>query len=110
MVGFPHSEIFGSKLIRSSPKLIAAYYVLHRLHAPRHPLNALKALDRSHYQCPQRYRALLKNAGLSSDKNEMPRLSARRILIGQIKLTRIHVASLNLPGGAGSNGAESHLF
>src|SRR4051794_13443569 len=54
MVGFPHSEILGSKLIRSSPRLIAAYYVLHRLHAPRHPLDALKALDRSHYRCPQR--------------------------------------------------------
>ena len=53
MVGFPHSEIPGSKLIRSSPRLIAAYYVLHRLHAPRHPLDALKALDRSHYRCPQ---------------------------------------------------------
>ncbi len=39
--GFPHSEIFGSKLIRSSPKLIAAYYVLHRLLVPRHPPNAL---------------------------------------------------------------------
>jgi hypothetical protein len=51
-VGLPHSEILGSKLIRSSPRLIAAYYVLHRLHAPRHPLDALKALDRSHYQCP----------------------------------------------------------
>ena len=50
--GFPHSEIFGSKLVRSSPKLIAAYHVLHRLSAPRHPLNALKALDRSHHQCP----------------------------------------------------------
>ena len=53
MVGFPHSEIIGSKLIRSSPTLIAAYYVLHRLCTPRHPLNALKTLDRSHYQCPQ---------------------------------------------------------
>ena len=53
MVGFPHSEILGSKLVRSSPRLIAAYYVLHRLHAPRHPLDALKALDRSHYRCPQ---------------------------------------------------------
>ena len=53
MVGFPHSEILGSKLIRSSPRLIAAYYVLHRLHTPRHPLDALKTLDRSHYQCPQ---------------------------------------------------------
>ena len=50
--GFPHSEIYGSKLVRSSPKLIAAYHVLHRLSAPRHPPNALKSLDRSHYQCP----------------------------------------------------------
>src|SRR5215217_7605752 len=53
MVGFPHSEILGSKLIRSSPRLIAAYYVLHRLCTPRHPLDALKTLDRSHYQYPQ---------------------------------------------------------
>ena len=52
-VGFPHSEIIGSKLIRSSPMLIAAYHVFHRLCAPRHPLNALKTLDCSHYQYPQ---------------------------------------------------------
>lgn len=58
-VGLPHSEIPGSKLIRSSPRLIAAYYVLHRLHAPRHPLDALKALDRSHYSCPQPIQTLL---------------------------------------------------
>ena len=57
MVGFPHSEILGSKLIRSSPRLIAAYYVLHRLHTPRHPLDALKTLDRSHYQCPQYHKS-----------------------------------------------------
>ena len=50
--GFPHSEILGSKLIRSSPKLIAAYHVLHRLCMPRHPPIALKTLDRSHCQCP----------------------------------------------------------
>ena len=50
--GFPHSEIAGSKLIRSSPTLIAAYHVLHRLCIPRHPPNALKTLDRSHYQWP----------------------------------------------------------
>ena len=50
--GFPHSEIPGSKLVRSSPRLIAAYHVLHRLSAPRHPPNALKSLDRSHHQCP----------------------------------------------------------
>src|SRR5687768_1475490 len=51
--GFPHSEILGSKLVRSSPRLIAAYHVLHRLSAPRHPPNALLALDRSHDRCPQ---------------------------------------------------------
>lgn len=49
--GFPHSEIPGSKLVRSSPRLIAAYHVLHRLSAPRHPPNALKTLDRSHDRC-----------------------------------------------------------
>ena len=46
--GFPHSEIVGSKLIRSSPTLIAAYHVLHRLCMPRHPPDALKTLDHSH--------------------------------------------------------------
>ena len=41
---FPHSEIVGSKLIRSSPTLIAAYHVLHRLLPPRHPPDALNIL------------------------------------------------------------------
>ena len=50
--GFPHSEMSGSKPVRGSPNLIAAYHVLHRLSAPRHPPNTLKALDRSHEQCP----------------------------------------------------------
>jgi hypothetical protein len=52
--GFPHSEIHGSKFVRNSPWLIAAYDVLHRLSAPRHPPNALKALDHSHCRCPPR--------------------------------------------------------
>src|SRR5918997_131588 len=52
--GLPHSDIRGSKLVRSSPRLFAAYHVLHRLRVPRHPPNALKALDRSHYPCPPR--------------------------------------------------------
>src|SRR4051812_11837348 len=50
--GFPHSEILGSKLVRSSPRLIAAYHVLHRLSAPRHPPNALVTLDHSHDRWP----------------------------------------------------------
>src|SRR4028118_1868905 len=43
--GLPHSEISGSKPIPGSPKLIAGYHVLHRLLLPRHPPNALLALD-----------------------------------------------------------------
>ena len=41
---FPHSEISGSMLICSSPKLIAAYHVFHRLLVPRHPPCALISL------------------------------------------------------------------
>ena len=43
-VGFPHWEIDGSRDVCSSPSLIAAYHVLHRLHAPRHPPCALCSL------------------------------------------------------------------
>ena len=42
--GFPHSEIFGSKPICGSPKLIAACRVLHRLSVPRHSPCALHSL------------------------------------------------------------------
>ncbi len=39
--GLPHSEILGSICICQSPRLIAAYHVLHRLQEPRHPPCAL---------------------------------------------------------------------
>ena len=42
--GFPHSEIFGSKRMCRSPKLIAACHVLHRLLMPRHSPCALISL------------------------------------------------------------------
>ena len=41
---FPHSEIPGSMLICSSPRLIAAYHVFHRLPVPRHSPCALVRL------------------------------------------------------------------
>ena len=44
-MGFPHSEISGSKCVGNSPELFAAYHVLHRLSVPRHPPNALVVLD-----------------------------------------------------------------
>ena len=42
--GLPHSDIFGSKLVCSSPKLFAACHVLHRLLAPRHSPYTLSSL------------------------------------------------------------------
>src|SRR3982750_4085122 len=42
--GFPHSEISGSRGARTSPELIAACHVLHRLSMPRHPSEALMRL------------------------------------------------------------------
>ncbi len=47
-VGFPHSEICGSKFAHNSPQLIAACHVLHRLCMPRHPPNALTSRLRVH--------------------------------------------------------------
>ena len=46
--GLPHSEILGSQLVCSSPRLIAAYRVLHRLPVPRHPPCALTRLISLH--------------------------------------------------------------
>ena len=44
--GLPHSEIPGSKVICTSPRLIAAYHVLHRLLVPRHSPCALCSLTK----------------------------------------------------------------
>ena len=41
LVGLPHSDICGSKVICTSPQLFAAYHVLRRLREPRHPPYAL---------------------------------------------------------------------
>ena len=55
--GFPHSDISGSTLADSSPKLLAVYHVLHRPLAPRHPPCALGSLitcvsrNRNHTSC-----------------------------------------------------------
>ena len=41
LCGLPHSDIYGSKVICTSPQLFAAYHVLRRLREPRHPPYAL---------------------------------------------------------------------
>ena len=52
--GLPHSEIHGSRLTCSSPWLIAAYRVFHRLGTPRHPPYALCSLT---YRSERSFRA-----------------------------------------------------
>ena len=59
---FPHSEISGSQLICSSPKLIAACRVLHRLLMPRHSPCALFSL--TFRKCSHLRLVLLNYAGL----------------------------------------------
>ena len=46
-VGLPHSEIRGSKVACTSPRLFAACHVFHRLPEPRHPPYALLCFRRS---------------------------------------------------------------
>ena len=43
----PHSEISGSRVVCTSPELIAAYHVLPRLLVPRHPPFALSSLTKN---------------------------------------------------------------
>ena len=50
-VEFPHSDISGSMDICSSPKLFAAYHVLHRLLVPRHSPYALSSLTYCKFLC-----------------------------------------------------------
>src|SRR5436853_1276892 len=57
--GLPHSEIPGSKPVCGSPRLIAAYRVLRRLSAPRHPPCTLSSLTKLEHSYPgESYRFL----------------------------------------------------
>ena len=67
---FPHSDISGSKLICSSPKLFAACHVLHRLLMPRHSPCALFCLTFLE-QSPVQYLVLLNYAGSTEVFNKI---------------------------------------
>ena len=70
-IGFPHSEIPGSKLACSSPGLIAACHVLHRLLAPRHPPYALSSLT---IKLTQRLSVSLRHSSHHAAKNPRMRV------------------------------------
>ena len=88
--GLPHSEIHGSKLTRSSPRLIAACHVLHRLLTPRHPPDALLLLERS---------AATSRTGpairLHSCKPAQPSLRFRRAATQLAYIRRSHLFTLS---------------
>ena len=91
-IGFPHSEICGSKSARLSPQLIAACYVLHRLCAPRHPPDALAlTLDRSAYvPCPEKRPVRVRRLGFSEPCLDWESAHGRR--------TDQHPAPVLIPG------------
>ena len=75
--GFPHSDIRGSTIARISPRLFAACHVLLRLLAPRHPPNALFALNTSTHtrtqdQAPRRLKAANQCSAVHTLKSNQP--------------------------------------
>jgi hypothetical protein len=99
--GLPHSEIPGSKLVRSSPRLIAAYHVLRRLSAPRHPPDALQALDRSRDRCPPQSTAVRLALGATR--------SGRKKTSDQTVSSPIAVCLPNMPHGSRSRSPCGHI-
>ncbi len=67
--GLPHSEILGSKVVCTSPRLIAAYHVLHRLPVPRHPPYALGNLTEILGWFDRRYSAYFFASSMKLSKN-----------------------------------------
>ena len=106
--GLPHSEILGSKPILGSPKLIAEYHVLHRLLLPRHPPNALLALDL--IQKKQGLRRARPRAGstraiLPDQKHTIPlppMSVGRNIWLVYLTWTTLFVSACILPVGRGN--------
>jgi hypothetical protein len=69
--GLPHSDILGSTLARSSPKLFAACHVLHRLSVPRHPPDALTSRSPTH--SPKRARSARLGPEVRDQRSEIRR-------------------------------------
>ena len=90
--GFPHSEISGSMLICSSPKLIAACHVFHRLLMPRHSPCTLYSLTSSLWTpYPSLPPGLAKAHSLrhSSSRSEIFWISSRFLALAE-RSTSIH--------------------
>ena len=82
LVGFPHSDIPGSKPACGSPRLIAACHVLHRLLAPRHPPYALSSLIIKLTQTVEVVALMLAHLGLKTRRPDCLQLHTSGSSIG----------------------------
>ena len=87
LYGFPHSDTFGSLPACGSPKLFAAYRVLHRLLAPRHPPYALPNLTIS--ACPRYLR--------EREQTRFPRRCSHRLFLFVLYLCSMLFSKILLP-------------
>jgi hypothetical protein len=111
-VGFPHSDIPGSKPVCGSPRLIAAYHVLHRLLVPRHPpcaLSSLTGISKVHSLCYPASRIRLSKSDRSVFALRESRLPAEAGAGPRYKIYRVLIAEairLSLESG-GDSGART---
>src|SRR5215475_10660359 len=87
--GLPHSEISGSKPVCGSPKLIAAYHVLHRRPAPRHPPYALSSLTTAF--------TLLENASSRRTTHILRAITSESSVVNEPRASRPAAVSLRTP-------------
>src|SRR6185436_6192439 len=94
--GLPHSEIPGSKPVCGSPRLIAAYRVLLRLSAPRHPPCTLSSLTKLEHSFPGESYRFLPNSVV----NELCRGSLGSTLLSreQHRDRTAHATNLRIAG------------
>src|SRR5256714_9245842 len=103
--GFPHSDIPGSKPVCGSPRLIAAYHVLHRLLVPRHPPCALSNLTGLSFGACLHYLPVL-TYSIVKDQAQ-PRLSCRGPSRGVVG--KNWWESVRVPAGAEARGTVTEL-
>ena len=116
--GFPHSEISGSQVVCTSPKLIAAYHVLHRLLTPRHPPDALSSLTEQRcsiarlaqdHEGPGRYRHLAMQLSKISRCRTHVTPAAARPWAADTSGTPVPTRVKKSPGGLRHPGYLHHL-
>ena len=112
--GFPHSDISGSQPVSGSPKLFAAYHVLHRLSLPRHPPYALNSLTiknqikPSNIQFSNAHEHFIRICYLNYPHMQLSKnsIGTRDLRSGTSKIFRFHQFRMPYPGSRTFGGGE----